>query len=411
MSILVGDVISNIRTEITDQPQTLPAPAASFATVTATSTLPVGNYYLKVTQRNPWGETSPSSESLVQAVGSGQGIQVTSQLVPGATSIRAYLTLANGPAGSECQYVESTVSPFTITAPPTGAAGPPSRNTAYNPDTDGDSFSAATIYRWLNDALKLASQICGGLIDYGGVGSTVGNPMYVIPGQQWRAITDLWYDGYPLAPDKAGNFFRRNAITASVLSQVTTSLLTDRMMLEIWPQPARTSASTTLAAPISATATSLTAASLGGFLLTNGMVQVDDELMFYNPLTGNTLSNLIRGLGGSVAAAHAAAAPIRELNIFWHGWRVFNPAYSPGQSMLTVPVPIGWETLIDLYGLARVRLSEQNTDEYLKLLKQYQDGLAAWLKTNKVTTGPKQIGESSGQLEVIPTLGGGWVVP
>lgn len=409
--MLVGDVIQKIRTAITDQPGKLPSPTASFSVVTpSASSLRAGTYYLVVTQRNQWGETLPTAESSVQTVSAGQAIQINSSLLPGAIALRAYLTLFNGAAGSECQFVEGTTSPLTIAADPTQAGNVPTRNSAYNPDSDGDSFSCATLYDWVNDALRLASQICGGLIDYGGVSTIVGNPSYVVPGQ-WKSISDIWYDGYPLAPDKVGNFFRRNSITASVLSQVATSIFTDKMALEVWPQPSRTAGATTLQSTIGAAATSLTAVSLSGFLLTNGMVQVEDEIMSYAPMTGNTLNNLLRGLGGTTAAAHAAGAAVKELNLFFHGWRMYAPTFQPGNAQLTIPIPVGWEVYLQLFGLARAKLAEQNIQEYQALHAAAEKGFGDWYRTNRVTTGPRQIGDSSSQLEVIPALGGGWVVP
>src|ERR1700685_156346 len=152
--MLVGDIIRNIRDAITDQPPTLPIPTASFSVVTpSASTLTAGNYYLVVTQRNSWGETLGTPESSVQAVSSGQGIQVTSTLLAGAVTIRAYLTLAGGTSGTESQFVESAGSPFTIVSDPTNPGYPPTRNTAYNEDLDGDSFSAGTIFDWVNDLI------------------------------------------------------------------------------------------------------------------------------------------------------------------------------------------------------------------------------------------------------------------
>lgn len=410
--MLAGDVLMGMREAITDLPATLPVPTvATIAVVTELgSTLTTGTYYVVVTQRNSWGETLGSPESTIQTIGANQGLLISSVLFPGATTVRAYLTLAGGAPGSECQFVESTTPPFVILANPTNPGYPPSRNTAYNPDMDGDSFSAGTVFRWLSDALSIASQICGGLIDYSGVQTSVGQPMYVIPGT-WTKIPDVWYDGYPLAPDKAGNFFRRNSITASVLSQVTTTLLTDRMMLEVWPQPARTGASTTLFASLSATQTSAILTNGGGFLLTNGMMMIDNEIMAYNGQSGSTFNNLIRGLGGSIAVAHAPGAPVVELNLFFHGWRNYSFVYQPGMSQNTILVPDEWKVCLPIYGLARVKLAEQNIQEYSSLKKDFADTITAWMKSNRVTTGPRQLGDSSNSLEVIPSLGGGWVVP
>lgn len=414
-TILVGDLIQAIRVCITDQPQTLLPPTIPSVNIVSApgSNLTIGNYFVVVTFRNPWGETlqSPEIASPV-TVGVSQGIQIIAPAIPpGATVIRAYLTQPGGAAGTEQQWIESSVLPFTISTALTNSGAPPSRNTCFLPDTDGNSFNAAILFQWVNDALKLGSSVCGGLIDYSGVTTVSGVPMYQVPGQ-WESIPDVWYDGYPLAPDKRGNFFRRNSITASILSQVTTSILTDKMMLEVWPQPARSGASTTLANPMLATDTQAICVNIGGFLLTNGFCQIGTEICSYSQRSGNTLLNLIRGLSGtSPAQAWPAGTVVNELNLFFGGWRKYAPAYFPGQSFSTVPVPVGWETLIPIYGLARVKLAEQNTQEYMQLKKDFTDELTIRFKTNKVTTGPKQIGDTSSQLEVIPTLGGGWVIP
>lgn len=303
--ILVGDVIQSLRASVTDQPQVLNSPSTVTAGLVSVSgsTLPTGAYFLVATFRNPWGETLASEEiSPALTVGANQGIQITAPNIPvGATIIRVYLTQPGGASGSEQQFVESPVVPFTISAPPSAAAPPPSRNSCYLPDSDGDSFNAALMYQWFNDALKLSSKICGGLMDYGGVGSVSGVPMYNVPGQ-WDSITDTWYDGYPLAADKKGNFFRRNSITANVLSSVALSVLSDRLAIEVWPQPARTSAQTTLAVAMVASDTQAQVANISNFLLTNGFAQIGTEVCAYSQTSGAILLNLFRGLSGTSPA-------------------------------------------------------------------------------------------------------------
>jgi hypothetical protein len=410
--MLVGDIIRGIRTAITDNEGTLPAPAnPTVANDPTASTLPNGVYFGFVTFRTPWGETTTNAtEFTVTTTGGNPSIKITAPVLPpGASVIRVYLTLAGGAASSEQQMFESAVLPMFISAPGTMSL-PPTRNTAYVPDADGDSFSATVIYGWINDALKLCSQICGGLPDFGGVStvSTVGS--YIIPGM-WRSISDVWYDGYPLAMDKRGNLFRRNPVTASVLSQVTTSLFTDRMMLEVWPQTARTAASTTLTSPMAATDSSAALTLSTGFVLTNGFAKIDSEIVQYFGTASNTLSNLIRGLAGAAPSAHLNGAAVNEINLFFGGWRMYAPAFVPGNAFLTIPVPVGWETMLPIYGLSRVKAAEQNIQEYKALKDDFIQTMTQWYKTNKVTTGPRQVGEESTSLEVVPSLGGGWVIP
>src|SRR5208337_1353359 len=97
----VGTVIVSIRRKIPDPTPTLPAPAAAFSVVSGTGTLPAGNYLAVATQLNAYGETLPSTESGVLAVSGTQVIQCVSTLLPGAVTLRVYLTLVGGVAGSE----------------------------------------------------------------------------------------------------------------------------------------------------------------------------------------------------------------------------------------------------------------------------------------------------------------------
>ena len=221
----------------------------------------------------------------------------------------------------------------------------------------------------------------------------------------------MWYDGYPLAMDDNGNYFRRNAITASVLSSAANSTFNNQMMIELWPQPARTSAITTLAVDLQIGQLTATLTSTANFLLTNGFVQIGSEIMSYSGLTGNVLSNLQRALSGTTQSLIPAGSFVRELNLFWSGWREYNPNFQPGASAQVVPVPLGWETNLFEYGLARMKLAEQNVGDYTKLNESFKKQMSDWYRSNKVTIGPRQIGDQTSGLEVLPNLGGGWVIP
>ena len=417
--MLVGDLCIDIREAVTDLPQVLPTPTAQLvAGVVAAvgSTLPAGNYFLNYTFRTPWGETLPGAESAaVGPVGVNQGIQVTvpTALPPSASVVRVYFTLAGGVAGSEQQFVESAVLPFTISAP--GAAGVvPGSNSAYLPDMDGDAINASSMFRWINRSLELASQVCGGLLDYSGIGSISGQPQYIIPGE-WKRISACWYDGYPLDMDDSQNYFRRNAITASVLSSVALSLFTDRMMFEVWPQPARTAAQTTLTNPLALTDTQAVLTSTAGFLLTNGFAQIGTEIVSYSGIVGNTLKNLVRGLSGTTVALAPAGTAANELNHFWQGWRMYAPVFKPGDSLVSLPLPVGWGSLLFKYGLGRAKLAEQNVGDYSKLEDDFIKKLSEWYKMNRVVIGPKQVSGGWAPENTLQTTGGGegggWVIP
>ena len=426
--MLVGDIVMAMREAITDLPQLLPPPdnISGFTAIALQALVPVlgpGTYFVVITFTTPWGETLPCAEFQVTIALPLNTFQVGPLTISGfsasnptVTGVNVYVGNASGNEVQQYSFpgsgIGSTV--LLLSTTPVAYQTPPTRNTAYLPDTNGDAVSSASMFRWICDALKLASQICGGLLDYSGIGSITGQPQYIIP-QQWRKVSACWYDGYPLDMDDAGNYFRRNAITASVLSSVALSLATDRMMLEVWPQPSRTAAQTTLAAPLNIGDTQATLTSTAGFLLTNGFAQIGKEIVSYSGIAGAVLTNLVRGLSGTVAASVAAGQPVNELNLFWQGWRLYAPTFAPGSSLQTIPVPIGWETMLPQYGLARMKLAEQNVPEYEKLKGMFMKDLADWFKSNKVVVGPKQVPGGWQGANVLETWGsgqgGGFVIP
>jgi hypothetical protein len=420
--LLVGDLVQAIRESVTDQPELLPPPdngPTTTALQALVSVLGTGTFYASVTYTTPWGETLPCTEFTVTITGPNNTFQVGPLKlggfqfsIPVITGVNVYVGTAAGNEVLQFRFPGSgpgsTV--LLLSTTPTSYQSPPERNSAYLPDTDGDAVNAAMIFRVICDALKLASQVCGGLLDYSGISSVNGSPQYIVPGL-WKKMASCWYDGYPLAMDDNGNYFRRNAITASVLSSVALSTFNNQSMIEVWPQPARTAASTTLASPLALTDTQAVLTSIGNFLLTNGFVKIGNEIMSYSGIVGNTLTNLQRALSGTVQASIAAGQPVNELNLFWSGWRMYAPVFAPGSSMTIVPVPVGWESILFEYGLGRVKLAEQNVADYSKLNDSFKKQLSDWERTNRTVVGPRQIGEQSNQLETIPNLAGGWIVP
>src|SRR5208337_32802 len=421
--MIVGDLILACRESVTDQPPTLYPPNTANTAVVAQNGSPLVSglsYYVKVTMLNAWGETLYNGElGPFTITGPNQGIQITAfGPINQAVIIRAYFGLA----GAENSYIQIPLAANLVGPPGVtfvigdttqvyGTGYPPTRNSAYLPDLDGDAISASTMFRFLNDALKLASQISGGLLDYSGVGSLSGVPQYIVNGE-WKKVASCWYDGYPLAMDDNGNYFRRNSITASVLSSVAMSTFNNQMMIEVWPQPSRTAGITTLAAQILIGQTSAQLTSAAQFLLTNGFVQIGSEIMSYSQINGNTLLNLQRALGGTVQSVIPAGSLVNELNLFWSGWRMYNPNFIPGQSNLVIPAPLGWETALFKYMLGRCKLAEQGVGDFEKLEQSFLKQIGDWWRSNKVVVGPRQIGDQSQGLETyFGGQGGGWVVP
>lgn len=406
---LIGDVLVQARETVPDMPPSLPAPVAS-ATVTTpgTGTLAAGTYFVEVTQWNQWGETLPSTESTQLTVLATNGIQITSALMVGATKIRAYLTPTNGASGTESQYVESTTSPFTILSPPTLAGSPPVRGTAWLPDSDGGFISAGAIYRWLNAGLEIIARGTGGFQDYSAIGSTINQPLYQIPAN-WNSITAIWYDGYWMQGGDPGYFWRRNSITSQVLANAHISHNAGRTILEVYPQPARTSLITTLAAPMSATDTTATLTS-ATFTLPFGFVSIGSEIMAYATISGNTLTGLIRGLGGTSIISHLTNEVATECNIAWMGKRQSSQTFSPGQSTTTLPITSGWDQLLVQYIAGRAKIVEHDMQSMMQFNQDMEKQVKGWAQTTGSIVRRRQVGGPSKPGVYFPDIAGGILI-
>ncbi len=409
MPATLGQAIINARQVVPDMPQVLPPTVATVTVVAAIgSTLPAGTYAVVVTQRNPYGETLPVGETTGLVVGANQGIQVVSPLQPSATVVRAYFSLPGGAAGTEQQYVESANGTFIVAAPLVLAATPPQLNRAFLPDTDGGLISASAMFGWLNDGLKILSGMAGGLLDYCGVPSVINQPLYIIP-QEWLSITSLWYDGYWMTGGDRGQFWRRNNISSSVLSSATISVMNSQNVLEVYPQPARTAAATTLAAPMTSTDTVANLTSAAGFVLPFGFVNFNGEICAYGAINGNQLTGLIRGLGGSPAVAHSSSDPVNELNIFWNGKRQIDINYQPGQSASVLPIPVGWDVLLAQYMSGRAKNIEHDGQYWQQLMAAMKEAVKDWANSNRPIARRRQLGASNSPGVLFPDIAGGLI--
>lgn len=415
---LIGDVIIGARELIPDMPQVIPALVTPTASVIAAggSTLPVGTYALVITFITPWGETIASTEVTGLVVGANQGIQISApSLPPSATGMNAYLTLAGGAAGSEQLLYQSSVIPFTISTVAPAAATPPTRNTAWLPDTNGKFISAGTVYRWLNEGLRRLSLKVGGLQDYTAVGSTSGQSLYPLTGQ-WRKLQSVWYDGFPLGFGNQRGFFRRNQIQSSVLASAAISINTNVAVLEVFYQPIRTAGQSTLTGAISPTSTTAALAALTNFQPFGPpmFALIGNEIVAYAAQSGLNLTGLIRGIGGTTPQSWPIGTLVRELNIPVLGKRLHTIQYVPGNALNTLPLPVGWESILPTYILSRSRDAEQDTQSATKYLKDFDDAALELLRANRQIAGPVQVGDGMYGAEVVPGLGtslGGVVLP
>lgn len=386
---LVGEVIIDARSLMTDLPQAMQTPSIVSASAynDPSGTIVAGTYYLVVTNQNSFGETAPSQEVPVTVGGGNNAINLIFNAAAGHNSVaKVYIGFA---AGNEVGYVTTGIGNVNILNVTTiTAAAPPSRSSAYLPDTDGQAVSAYAIYRWLNEALTwAASKNRGGLPDFGAAGTVNGQPNYVMPGW-WKKIDTAWFDGYPLGLLNKSSVFRRQPVPGFSGCLIVFQA-TDRLMVEAWPQPNRTSNQTTLSSGIGATDTTASLTSTTNQLLGFGMYQIDSEIVNYASLNGNQLTGLLRGMCGTVPVAHSIGAPATELNLMISGYRVPS-TYSVGSSVSTLYLPPGWDSALVSYMLYLFRSAEQDDRAAQRYLNEATQKLSD-LSANRIIAGPRQI--------------------
>jgi hypothetical protein len=408
---LIGDVLVQARETVPDMPQTLPAPTLISLTATTVvgGTLAAGlTYFIVVTLTNQWGQTDPSAELSVSLTGGQNAIVVSYSTHPGQVQVNVYIT--GGASGTESSYQAFTDTTGSVTMTSTGTviATPPTRNTAWLPDSDGDLISVGAVYRWLNAALEIIARETGGFQDYSSIGSTINQPLYQIPAT-WNSITAIWYDGYWMQGGDPGYFWRRNSITSQVLSSAHISHNAGRTILEVYPQPARTSQTTTLAAPMTATDTTCTLTA-NSFVLPFGFMSIGSEIVAYATFSGTGFTGLIRGLGGTSAIAHTAGESVVECNIAWMGKRQSSQKYSPGQSTVTLPVTSGWDQLMVQYISGRAKIIEHDMQTLSAFDQDMQKQVKGWAKTNAGIVRRRQVGGPRGPGVYFPDIAGGILI-
>lgn len=404
--MLIGDVILEARELMTDLPSgllgppnvTSPGPAPAVVAVPG-SILAPSTYWIKVTLTTPYGETFPTAEFGPFVVAVNQGIRVTIIGWAGVQSTaRVYFT-STGPAGSENLYIpipvplNGTVT-LTIGDPlsPLAITGyPPTRNTAFLPDSDGRFVSSWSVYRWMNDALTVASHVCGGIPDVSGIQMVSGQGFYTMPGI-WDKLENCWYDGFPVAFDGRGGAFYRNVLSGiTFIGILQTS--SDRQIMELQPYPSRAGGNTTLSAPIGINDSTIPLTSPAQIGLPLGMLQIGTEVINYGTLSGGNAIGCSRGLGGTQQSAWPIGTAVKELNFRFGGLRLAQQAsYKPGDSGITLQVPPGWRQPLAYYLASRFADAENDMDGGEKSLKRFVSFLKEYMKGTKQTAGPRQVG-------------------
>jgi hypothetical protein len=240
----------------------------------------------------------------------------------------------------------------------------------------------------------------GGLPDFGAVGTVNGQPIYQMNGY-WKKIDSAWFDGYPLGLLQKNNVFRRNPVPG-YSGMLVVFQATDRLIVEAWPQPNRTSNQTTLASNIGLTDTVANLTSTANYVLGFGMTQIGTEIVNFAGISGNQLTGLTRGMCGTTPAAQSSGVACTELNLMISGYRV--PAgYSVGSAASTFYLPPGWIEALTSYMLYKFRSAEQDEASAQRYLKEAEAKMKD-LTSNRIIAGPRQISPYSA---IGPEVGAG----
>jgi hypothetical protein len=418
---LVGDAVLAMREQAGDPCSSLPPPASVTVTPSPTGSL---SLWFTVTQLTPWGESAPSTEVALTTGAVGSTFTITGTCSFLATSLRVYFTLAG--SSLEDRYSSYTVpagglGAFSLafnlsgTAAGQGAITPgldPTQSSAWLPDTDGTSLSAAALYRWLNEGLDYLTGLTDGIRDVTGIPSTAGQAQYQLI-SNWRKIDNQFYDGWPLTAGNKSDIFRHNNVVG-ISGTGTVNQDSVIQQVEFYPQSSRTSGNGALAAPLSASATSIpyTPGSSGwvlGFgLALLGPYPTDPsscELVYYSGNQSNSLTPVTRGMGGTFATAWPAGTPVLECNLYLTGLR-YPTHYTRGQATNQLGLPPAWIDALKDYLSSRFKGAEQDTEGQAALLKQVEQKGNS-IKGNRQVMGPRRVqaGGVTG-VETVEGLGG-----
>ena len=418
MSVLVGDLIISVRTLIPDMPGTLATPTTTFyagAVADPNGTLTAASYYLRACAGSNWGVTSATPEFGPVGAGPGSAIIISGTFPPGAAFLRIYF----GPQGAENQYVDVTSLPATINSPGTPGVVP-TVNRAYLADADGSIYPAATVFGWLNDGLKQAGDLIGGIYDCTGVNTTEGIAMYPLLGD-WKKMSHAWVDGWRFETGNKGEIFYRTKTTTSGGGIVVTDTRAARSIVEYYPIPDRTGGQDVVSAPIAATDSTINGTDLSNFLLQYGLALIGTpatyttlpescEIIAYQQINGNQLTYCLRGLGGTYPKAWPAGTLINELNGRFAGYR-YPRKVRVGDGNYTLDIPPNWDTIIQLFIESRFMEGQRRYKESNELRNMFRAECRQLAASNRDMMGPKQVGETQVNEVYNAGLGGGWLLP
>ena len=243
------------------------------------------------------------------------------------------------------------------------------------PDADGPIFRAGSLYRWLDDGARLmVSRLGWTLTDWTAFPAVANKAIYGV-NELWQIIDQVYASKFQCQVISRAEARAVTPNAAPGLQPKTAYVHSQGGSLSLGfdPFPNASDPATTLNGALTIGATSIVLTSAAGFL-PSGYALIENELVFYQAIVGNTLTLVARGVGGTAAAAHNTATAITHCSLWVQGARVPNTITS---STSLVEVPLAWVSLLNLYLLGMMKLSGQDEAAAVKLLDLWEKGCAA----------------------------------
>jgi hypothetical protein len=268
--------------------------------------------------------------------------------------------------------------------------------------------------------MDVMTAITEGIRDVTGIPSTAGQAQYQVIGN-WRSLTSGFFDGWPITFGNKSDIFRHSNVKGisgtAVMNQDSVV-----QQIELYPQSSRTSGIGTLSSPITAASATIpytpgaTGWVLGFGLALLGPYPADPsacEICYYSSNASNSLTQITRGMGGTIAQAWPSGTPLTECNIYLSGIR-YPIHYSQGQATAQLNLPPAWIDALKDYLSSRFKGAEQDIEGQQSMLKSCEQKCQA-IKGNRQVMSPRRVQcGGGGNVEVANFAGsyfGGVILP
>lgn len=254
------------------------------------------------------------------------------------------------------------------------------------PDTDGDSFRASTLYRWLSGGIRELTRRSNWMVlDWTAVAQEPRQQIYSLD-RRFINVDGVFCNQYRLTwMDELHSLYPSYSVAQPLW--YSWHHRSDHLELALWPAPDRTEPVTHLMSTIDPLSLQIDLSSTEGFL-PFGYVQIGDELLLYSdllppptppdpllpppapplPPARRGLRVVKRGMCGTPASYHFAGTVVTHLSLWCRGWRV--PSLVT-RSTDCIELPLAFLTPLETYLLARVKEAEQDRQGAQSLMQEF----------------------------------------